>query len=214
MAKFRNDVHPQSEIEVFRDCQHTKWSKEHAAKHVEVDDTAVVAKTVGQAKRIHIARETLSIDELESMHSSVRRRLVDRGVHTWPVTFDDLAVNWACDRARCRDKLHAWRKKSFPDGSQIDGEQPLPVESLEDGSGDSDGHEGHANTRGGGGTWRAFVREATRGKVAFKIWLSSEPSTEATKPRFVHGSRAWALMQQQHMPPEVHGHLGRRVGTS
>ena len=162
MATFQRDIRETgSDSEIMPECRHTKWSLEHHKKHIDVDDTDLEALADGKAKRVQIAREAnTSIDDIESQHASIRRRLRSRGQQTCPVTFLDLNVNWIFDRARCHNLHHSWR---LPDDFEAKADASV-YDSLHDivsdPDSDFDGTD-EPQRRGGGGVFRAYVRERT-----------------------------------------------------
>ena len=128
-------------------CRRTSWADKHIKEHL--GDVSPLAKQHGRAKRIHIAHNsTLTIETLESLHASIRRRLLSV-VQTVGFTLDMLNSTWVVDRFRCRQKSMTW-------GKQV---------PLDDDADDNVGETQCDQRAGiGGGTinaFNAFVRERT-----------------------------------------------------
>ena len=160
------DLKPEVEREIMNSsCEHmhTEWSLDHCASHL--GDVSAEERRIGFAKRVHICTEsTATIMELENLHASFRRRLKACGVQTHKVSFVDVAASFVCDRARSRESQHAWRDptasahQSAVEDTAEAGTNADEVPSLEEHGNDRDYERG-----GGGGLWRAFVREETLG---------------------------------------------------
>lgn len=158
-------------------CQHmhTAWSAKHWKEHLDSECSAE-QREEGKAKRIHIALESdATIDILESLHASVRRRIKTRGVQTHSIELDDINASWCIGRARTRDKSYA----------VLDGKDPVVTEDIDSDS-DVETTAGRVATSclrtkgagadqrpGGGGLWRAFCRERTNFTKGFVCLIIS-----------------------------------------
>jgi len=158
------DLTPDFEAEIVNnscDHMHTPWSLEHCAAHL--GNVSAEARRDGRAKRVHIAdNSTSTIMELENLHAAFRRKLKTAGVQTQKVTFPDLAAGFVCDRARSRESQHSWRDTAAPannlsveDCDAVPGAGEAPVAN--------DGNDRDYERGGGGGLWRAFIRDQTLG---------------------------------------------------
>ena len=158
------DLRPELEKEIVNDScdhMHTAWSLDHCASHL--GDVSAEARRTGFAKRVHISdTSTSTIMELENLHASFRRRLKAAGVQTHKVTFVDLSAAFVCDRARSRESQHAWRDSAAPaNHSSVD--DSAEVDANADEHPVDDGNDRDYERGGGGGVWRAFIRDQTLG---------------------------------------------------
>ena len=112
-ATFRVDVAPDEEKVVVGHAScphlHTPWSSQHVQAHLGPAVTQPI-RDLRKAKRVHLACEaTTTIDELESLHALLKRRLKTRGEQTWALELEQLNAEWVIDRIRSREMNIGWR---------------------------------------------------------------------------------------------------------
>ena len=153
----RVNVVPGAEEIIFDQCEHchTAWSSKHCKQHLGSDATSD-ARQVGKAKRIQICLEAdATIAALESLHAAARRRIKSRGIQTHCISVEELNSSWVMTRSRKKElSFAAWDHDAPDDVSECGS-------SL---SSESDFEDAHAQARrgsGGGGLWRAFIRDAS-----------------------------------------------------
>jgi hypothetical protein len=154
----RVDIDGELESVVVADpqCVHTKWSWHHTQTYLGAD-VGADKRLDGRMMRLQIGIESeSSIEVLESLHASIRRRIKSRGVQTHGVNFDDLNADWVIGLMRRRDSRLAMSV------AEVVG--TLEAAVADDSDPEEEAEEEAAKSgRGGGGLWRAFVRHDTLG---------------------------------------------------
>ena len=134
-----------------KQCEHlhTPWSSSHSGHHLGERQ---------QRGQSHRAREALAleadftIDKLESLHASVRRRIKTRE-RGGEIQTHAINAAWVIDTPQCRERTHRW----MDEVSQLLG--ACDADGADSSVDDVRGGRGR-----GGGLWCAYVRDQTFGR--------------------------------------------------
>ncbi|CAK0798807.1 unnamed protein product [Prorocentrum cordatum] len=134
------------------------------------------------------------ISRIEVGHASIRRRIFARSVRTKGCDLDQLSAEFVLEKARHSVATSAWFLPNGASAAQPPGHRP----------GDARRQASHS---GGGGAWRAYIRNESRG-------TEGRPDLRALAQAYKHiGDEMKAMLQEQgSRATEVHRDMRKCTG--